>query len=52
MLRPQYELVETTAHKPVRIGETLGRRAGQRFWIKHSDRLFHIYVSGQTGTGS
>lgn len=33
------------------LGETLGRKAGKRFGIYQSDRLFHTYIIGQTGTG-
>ena len=33
------------------LGETLGRKASKRFGIYQSDRLFHTYIIGQTGTG-
>jgi len=33
------------------IGETKGREPQRQFGIKLADRLFHIYIIGQTGTG-
>lgn len=33
------------------LGETLGRHPGRQFGIKQADRLFHMYIVGQTGTG-
>src|SRR5689334_5276373 len=33
------------------IGETNFRNARQRFGIKRTDRGFHLYVIGKTGTG-
>jgi hypothetical protein len=33
------------------LGETVGRNIGQRFGIYQSDRLFHMFILGQTGTG-
>ena len=38
--------------QPVTIlGETVGRSPGQQFGIYRSDRLFHLFLLGQTGTG-
>lgn len=33
------------------LGITLGRSDGQLFGLRQQDRLFHLYVVGQTGTG-
>jgi len=33
------------------LGETISRREKRRFGIYQSDRLFHQYIIGQTGTG-
>jgi len=33
------------------LGETRGRPPAKRFGIKQSDRMFHQYIIGQTGTG-
>lgn len=33
------------------LGETVGRLTPRRFGIHQSDRLFHSYIIGQTGTG-
>ena len=33
------------------LGETAGRQKKRRFGIYQSDRLFHQYIIGQTGTG-
>lgn len=33
------------------LGTTLGRHPGRPFGIKQADRLFHMYIVGQTGTG-
>ena len=33
------------------LGRTLGRSSGQVFGIKTPDRLFHMAIFGQTGTG-
>ena len=33
------------------LGETVGRKPCRRFGIYQSDRLFHTYIIGQTGTG-
>ena len=33
------------------LGKTLGRSPHRQFGIRQSDRLFHTYVIGQTGTG-
>ena len=33
------------------LGETVGRKPGRQFGIYQSDRLFHTYIIGQTGTG-
>ena len=38
-------------HRVTLIGETLGRHPRKRFGIRQSDRLFHTYIIGQTGTG-
>jgi len=35
----------------ITIGETVGRRSGVSFGIYRSDRLFHQFILGQTGTG-
>lgn len=35
----------------ITLAETVGRRAGQRFGIYRADRLFHMFILGQTGTG-
>lgn len=42
----------SASNNPVTIlGTTLGRRPYRRFGIHLSDRLFHQYIIGQTGTG-
>ncbi|MVA95649.1 type IV secretion system DNA-binding domain-containing protein [Nitratireductor sp. CAU 1489] len=42
----------SAANNPVTIlGTTVGRRPYRRFGIHLSDRLFHQYIIGQTGTG-
>lgn len=33
------------------LGKTIGRKGDRHFGIYHSDRLFHTYIIGQTGTG-
>ena len=33
------------------IGKTLGRHPRKTFGIRQADRLFHMYIVGQTGTG-
>ena len=33
------------------LGETVSRKVKRRFGIYQSDRLFHTYILGQTGTG-
>ncbi len=33
------------------LGETVGRSIGKPFGIYQSDRLFHMFILGQTGTG-
>ena len=33
------------------LGQTLGRNPGRYFGMYQSDRLFHTYIIGQTGTG-
>ena len=33
------------------LGQTIGRGVGQCFGIYQSDRLFHMFILGQTGTG-
>lgn len=38
-------------NKITQLGETLGRRGGRSFGIRQSDRLFHLFALGQTGTG-
>lgn len=37
--------------QPTSIGYTLGRQPAKAFGIRSSDRLFHQYIIGQTGTG-
>ena len=33
------------------LGQTVGRKPVKRFGMYQSDRLFHTYIIGQTGTG-
>ena len=37
--------------KVTTLGQTVGRKPGRAFGIYQSDRLFHMFVLGQTGTG-
>lgn len=38
-------------HQVTTLGVTVGRKPGQSFGIFQSDRLFHMFILGQTGTG-
>jgi len=40
-----------SSEPPLYLGETTFRRSYQRFGIKPSDRLSHLYVIGKTGVG-
>lgn len=40
-----------TASDVTQIGTTLGRNGGKSFGIRQTDRHFHLFAIGQTGTG-
>lgn len=42
----------TSGEHIILFGTTLGRHHGRSFGIKQADRLFHMYIVGQTGTGT